>query len=258
MTGITHLGSLVAVLTKGGVLKLATVSRYGAVLRGALAPADFTTTLVDRPVAFLDSRTMILMDRGTTMPESSLRVIDISDPDNPTQIGQYPLPKSTSWAVIVAGTRVIAAGSYRVQVFDAQDRYSLQSTSNPQERERLDIWDFTNPASPILKSRMNLASAKNLVFAGDWGYQAETGLILDMSDPAQPAPAGNFSLPNPSVSQIHDVIASTEFLATVSCRGRYSCRRARFEVACRSQPFQSARYVPVRTFCRRPYQLGNI
>ena len=240
--GITHLGSTVAVMTRGGELKLATVSRYGAVLRSSLALVDYTVPLADRPVAFLDSRTVIVTDRGTTMPNSSIRVIDISDLDNPTQIGQYPLPKSTNWAVVIAGTRVVATASYSVQVFDAQDRYALQpmgntfsfehtgirvyargnyiysmhksNSANPEEPEHLDIWDFSNPASPIIKSRMDLASASNFVFAGDWAYQERTGLILDMSDPAQPTPAGNFSLPNPSVSQMYHVVASTENIAT--------------------------------------------
>lgn len=254
MAGIADLGSLMAVLNKEGVLKLATVSRYGAVRRGTLDLVDFTPTLVDRPVAFLDSRTVIAMDRGMAMPESSIRVIDISDPDYPVQIGQYPLPLSTAWAVITAGTRVVVATSNQMKVFDAQDRNSLQSmggmfffedtvyrvyargnyiysmhrsnSANPEESDYLDIWNFSNPASPILAFRMNVASSKNFVFAGDWAYQTVTGLILDLSDPAHPTPAGNFSLPNPSVDQMFDVLASTEFLVTgnfgwVSSNGYY-------------------------------------
>ena len=47
---------------------------------------------------------------------------------------------------------------------------------------------------------------------GSFAYQAGSGLILDLSDPAYPVPAGNFSLLNTSENQMHQVLASEKYL----------------------------------------------
>ncbi len=238
---MVHHGTTVAVLTGSGYLTLATISRYDAVQRGTLFMTDYSRTLSDRTMAFLDGETLIVLDRGNGTPESYLRVIDISDLDDPQQIGQYPLPKRGSGDALIEGSRVLVAYNFELLIFDAQDAQNLQSLGTHvfddtgtriysrdqwvyvvhrgsqttlQGSENLEVWNFADPSAPSFSHQMNIARASNLVFAENWAYQAGTGLILDISDPSQPVPAGNFSLANTSVSQMTHVLASREYILT--------------------------------------------
>lgn len=235
-------GSSMAVLTYDGVLKIATVSRYGAELRGTIALPDLDPPEPRNPVmAFLDDQTVIVLDGDGLPVPYNIRVVDISDPDLPVEIGYYPLTGGYASSVMTTGSLVLLTYNSRLEVFDAQNRFSLQPLAVHDMGEagiriyvrgsyvyslhnggivpfhgveHLDTWDFSDPVMPVLMNQLNLATANNLVFAGDWAYQESTGLILDLADPADPKPAGNFSLPNTSVSQMSQVLASTEYLLT--------------------------------------------
>ena len=239
--GVARRGSTVATLTNNGVLRISSVSRYGAILRGSVALADIYLPQSDRVLAFLDDETIVIMDSGAGELTYNIRVVDISDPDNPAQIGLYPLSMGYAAHVMTAGSLVIAARDTWVEVFDATDRTSLQflavhnlgstsiridardswmyslhrgSSSGLEGTEYLETWDISDPLNPISTDHLDLPASGHLVFQENWAYQKGSGLILDLSDPAHPAPAGNFSLPNPSVDQHSDVVVSREYLVT--------------------------------------------
>lgn len=234
-------GSTVAVLTNSGTLRLITASRYGAVLRGSLALAEFEKPNSSDGVAFLDPQTLVVLDRGAGDLAYNLRIVDITDPDDPVQIGLYPLTLAYAHKVMVAGSVVLAARGDRVEMIDMADRtapvfldilfmedfsirifageshlYSLHRGSNNTlfGSEYLSTWDISDPQNPVLTDQRGVPNSDDLVLVGNWAYQKGSGMILDLSDPAHPAPAGNFSLPNPSVSQLTEVVASREYIVT--------------------------------------------
>ena len=239
--GMAQRGSSIAALTSDGVLKIATVSRYGAELRGTIVLADLDPPSSDRVVAFLDDQTVIALDGGGSLVPNNIRVVDISDPDLPVEIGYYPLDGGYFMHVMTTDSLVLVTNDTKVKLFDAQNRLSLQpltvhdlgangirtyargtwmysihrgDSSTMLGSEHLKTWDISDPVAPVLADQLNLASPSFLVFAGDWAYQEVTGLVLDLADAANPKPAGNFSLANTSVSQMHSVLASTEYLLT--------------------------------------------
>lgn len=249
--GMAQRGTTLVTLTPTGDLSLVTVSRHGAILRSTLnLPGNFYTPYnQDRTVAFLDDQTLVVLDEryGGGSGPRNIRVVDISNPGQPVQIGQYNLIVENNGLpehVMVAGTKVVVTCPGGYEVFDAQDRLSLQSlayhslniTGNTSAQvqardswlyvfidtpvshigevgpERLDTWDISDPVTPALVSQLNLASPGHLVYSGDWAYQGDSGLILDFSDPANPVPAGNFSQPPaPNVRWVR-IYASGEFV----------------------------------------------
>ncbi|MEN8008468.1 MAG: FlgD immunoglobulin-like domain containing protein, partial [Candidatus Krumholzibacteriota bacterium] len=233
-------GNTVVTLASTGILSVVTASRYGAVLRGTLEFQDgfYSGFDGDRRIAFLDDQTVVALDPTI---DRNIRVVDVSDPEQPAQIGRYPISLGSPTHITVAGSTVVVSSWYGYEVFDAQDRFSLQSlavqaVAGAQYRiyatdsyvhallnapvsplgevgpERLDTWDISDPTAPVLVNQLNLASYGNLFFAGDWAYQGDSGLILDFSDPAHPVPAGNFSQPLPSNISWVTVVAGTEYI----------------------------------------------
>ena len=248
--GMAHQGSTVATLTAGGDLSIVTVSRNSATLHGTLdMPDGFSTPFNrDRTVAFLNDRTLVVLDENHPYSDfRNIRVVDISNLEQPVQLGRYDLIVGDTGLpehVMATGHLVVVTSRGGYEVFDALDRLSLQSlgthsiniTGNTRAQfhardswlyllidspvspigevgpERLETWDLSNPVTPVLVNQLNLASPGNLVFAGDWAFQGTSGLILDFSDPAQPVPAGNFSQPiSPNVKWVI-VQASTEYI----------------------------------------------
>ena len=78
-------------------------------------------------VAFLDDQTLVVLDR---YGPGNIRVVDISDIDNPIQIGQF-LVSFDPGKIFKSGSRVIVTASIQGgangEIFDAQDRLALQS-----------------------------------------------------------------------------------------------------------------------------------
>ena len=86
------------------------------------------------------------------------------------------------------------------------------TSSSLDGREKIQTWDISDPLHPLPTSEFNLAKAGEFTLAGDFAYQAGSGLILDLSNPAIPVPSGNFSLQNPSQNQMNQVLASDKYL----------------------------------------------
>ncbi len=242
---MVHRGSLLAVMSLGKI-SLVSVSRYGSVLRGTVFLPDFDAPASDRVLAFLDEQTLIALDGGSAGVPKNFRVIDITDPDFPVQIGMYPLADPYGPELITTGSLVIVSGVqvnsvFPVQIYDGHDRMDFQHvathdfhwtvsriyargdnlysihrdpTNSLNGLGNFQIWDISDPVYPAFTSDMSVALPSDFVFAGDWAYQKSTGLILDLSDPSVPTPAGNFSVFNLAGNKMWDVQASTEYILT--------------------------------------------
>ncbi len=253
--GVAHQGNKIAILTSDGILSTVTVTRYSAPRRRGILdlPGSFSAPISGyQSVAFLDDQTLVALDRYGA---GNIRVVDISDIDNPIQIGQFPVSFDPG-LIFKSGSRIIVTASIQgganVEIFDAQDRLALQSLkvqnvwgggqsvrthahgswvyslqfrppANPAGfhpmPDRLDTWDFSDPVNPVVISQLNLTSSQMPVFAGDWAYQGSTGLILDLSDPAGPIPAGSFSIPFSIPYEFDHVLAGAEYIVVGNLYG---------------------------------------
>lgn len=243
--GMAHRENTVVTLSATGALSVITVSKYGAVLRGTLELSGgfFTPFIEDRTVVFLDDQTFVVLDqRYPALENREFRVVDISNPEIPIQIGQHSLTLSSVDHVMLAGTMLVFSSRSGYEVFDAQDRLAIRSLAvhdvgtgsyarqnhvyafhrSPESDfgeigpERLDTWDISNPLAPVLIDQMNLNSTGILLFEGDYAYQAKSGLILDLSDPTGPVKAGNFSQPTERAYYPTMVVAGPEYLVVES------------------------------------------
>jgi hypothetical protein len=248
--GMAHRGSTLVTVTALGDLSVVSVSRHEAVLRGSLGFVDgfYTPYNQFQTVAFLDDMTVVVLDEKYPGPPGNrnIRVVDLTNPEQPVQIGQYYMTLEYPENVMAADQMVVVASRGGYEIFDARDRLSLQSqgvhhldiVGNASAQihardswlyvlndapvspigevgpERLDTWDLTAPLEPVLVHQLYLANGGDLVFSGDWAYQEESCLILDLSDPSAPAPAGNFSPPNSSAPNSGSVLASTDYIVT--------------------------------------------
>jgi PKD repeat protein len=103
---------------------------------------------------------------------SGLRVIDISDPANPTEVGFYDTPGYAN-GVAVSGTYAYVADSNGLRVIDISD-----------------------PAHPTEVGYYD-TSAANVAVSGTYAYvAAAAGLrVIDVSDPANPTEVGFYDTP---------------------------------------------------------------
>ncbi len=233
-------GSLMAALTDAGDLAIATVSRHGATLRGTVG-TDMVTPRNDRVMKFFDDQTLVVLDGGDGSNLINLRLFDVTNPDLPTQIGHYPLATSmwNAQDVLIVGSHIVAATNNQVEIFDAQNRLSLQSinqlslgvytsriyaqgsylyhqgSGGPGVTIGLEMFsalDLSDPLAPVATAEIFLSHSTEFVFAEGWAYQTWSGLILDLSDPANPVPAGNFTPKDGAGGLPAKALASTEYL----------------------------------------------
>jgi hypothetical protein len=106
----------------------------------------------------------------------SLQVIDVSNPESPTPIGEYDTPG------IARG--IFVSGNY---AYVADDTFGLQ------------IFDISNPASPTLVGNYDTPGiAWDVAVSDHYAYVADdtTGIqVIDVSNPEEPALAGNCDTP---------------------------------------------------------------
>lgn len=126
-------------------------------------------------------------NRAYLVTSNRLRILDVSNPDNPTQLGAYE--RSALIRVQVVGTLA----------------YVLSLS-------RLLILDVSNPATPTLRAdyRLPHAPATDMELVGNLAYvSVECDLcdgwlsIVDVSDPANPVDHGSTNVP-----QVHNVTVS--------------------------------------------------
>ncbi len=112
---------------------------------------------------------------------AGLRIFDVTDPANPTEVGTYDTPDRAYETVVVGNYAYVADGSTGLVVLDVSD-----------------------PASPMLVGSLALSDlAIGLVVDGDFAYMATRfdGLqILDITNPASPVLVGSVDTPGSAQS----------------------------------------------------------
>ncbi len=129
---------------------------------------------------------------------AGLRVVDISDPANPVEVGFYD---SGNW---MEGVKAVGDVVY------CADGYG-----------GFDIVDVSDPTSPVLLSQTPIEAFFQLDVAGDLVYcaLASFGLkIYDVSDPAAPVLVGTFDFADP-LAHITDVAVSGNHLYVTNKEG---------------------------------------
>lgn len=107
--------------------------------------------------------------------DDGLRVIDVSNRTSPAEVAAYsPSASAYAWDVAVQGSYAyLAAGS-----------------------EGLRVIDISTPATPTPRGQLASCCAKHVTVVGDSAYlgTSDTLLIVDVSDPTDPALLGSLAL----------------------------------------------------------------
>ncbi|MEN8007215.1 MAG: FlgD immunoglobulin-like domain containing protein [Candidatus Krumholzibacteriota bacterium] len=234
MNEFDHRGTLLSIY--GGnpsQLKLVTVSRYGAIERGSYALPDLNHSANWRgSIDFLDDEHLVILDHQSGSDPGSLSVLDITDPDDPQPQDSIGIISTNSATLWTAGSLVLVGHNYSLELIDARDPTALvhagtltvggsfiftsgdwlYSVHTASGGAVLKSWDLSNPASPVVAGEMHLPRLAGFVPTGGFAYQEETGLILDLADPAHPVPAGNLSLANRSLSRMDYMMPGDQYI----------------------------------------------
>ena len=240
LRNLAHHGELLAMLSwLPCQLKLVTVSRYGVVERGSLAMENLNPG--DQPLAFLDDDYLVVSHAGDWQSPPELRMIDISDPDNPIQVGTYdPGDPTLQEALWTTGNLILLGSRHKVAIIDASDPLDLQPGTTlalgaqsifvaeghlyglrtALHGADLTTWNLTDPANPQVTDELPLpVLIGEFVGCGTYAYQQRTGLILDLAIPGQPTPVGNLSLANPTLNTMDGILASDQYIVTGELAG---------------------------------------
>ncbi|MFB0515074.1 MAG: hypothetical protein ACETWG_00535 [Candidatus Neomarinimicrobiota bacterium] len=152
--------------------------------------------------------------------DSSLQIIDISNPASPTLAGSYPLP-DMGFEVFIAGNYAyLASYAAGLRIIDITDPasptlagyYDTPGYSNGvfvagnyayiADYGRLEIIDISNPAAPALAGSSRSGRGFDVFVSGSYAYVADgqSGLrIIDISNPASPTLAGYYDTPGNAI-----------------------------------------------------------
>lgn len=110
-----------------------------------------------------------------------LRVVDVSVPSNPKELGSYDTPGNASHAVVSGNYAYVADGEGGVRIID------ISAPTNPRE-----VSFYETPGTTS-----NVAVAEGYAYIADYSYSSYTyGLqILDVSDPTNPRKLGYHKMP---------------------------------------------------------------
>jgi hypothetical protein len=157
---------------------------------------------------------------------AGLRVVDVSDPSTPREVGFYQIPDLIFSKVVVSGQYAYVitvtegkkgeieavliliidvsnshsphkAGSYSSKskkVYDMDVSGTYAYVTDP---KRLRVIDVSNPSSPREVSTYKVGAPADVIVAGTYAYlTAEWRLrVLDVSNPASPREVGSWDLP---------------------------------------------------------------
>jgi hypothetical protein len=162
----------------------------------------------------------------------SLRVVDISDPKMPVELGAVVF---SDWAYdveVVGNVAYVAAGSSGLRIFDVSNHFTpieighidVTGHANGVAVEQgiaylatsrgLWIIDVSNPAAPI-SIGYNYLFGNDVQIVGGLAYLAGDGLhVLDISDPARPNVLGSIDTPGEGEDVV--VIGGLAYLASRS------------------------------------------
>ena len=138
-----------------------------------------TTVKLSGPVStFVSGRYAYVVSNGT----NNLQIFDVSNPANPTFVGQT-LPTSSGYDYLSGAFAVYVQGRYA---------YVLSSTNN-----ELVIYDVSNPANPTYVGEVgtNLSTPQGIYVSGRYAYVTDniaSGelVIFDISNPVSPVYVG--------------------------------------------------------------------
>ncbi len=156
-----------------------------------------------------------------------VRVIDISDPANPSQVGIYNMVGNITDVAVAGDYAFVANQENGLQVLDISDptNPTLAGSYNTSGSafgvavtgdhafvadygSGLQVIDISDPTSPTLAGSYNTSSwAYRVAVAGDHAFIAnrESGLVvIDISDPTNPTLAGSYNTPNQSYDVVVD------------------------------------------------------
>ena len=91
-----------------------------------------STIFPTRPIPRFSASSRIRSDssgRTLCFPEASpilndwwgVRILNVADPSNPTEVAFYPTPQETAWLALSGNRLYVAEGSYGVEVIDVSD-----------------------------------------------------------------------------------------------------------------------------------------
>jgi len=165
-----------------------------------------------------------------------LRVVDVSDPHNPLEVGFYNTP-GYAWDVFVSGSfAYVADGETGLQVIDVTTAYAPQfkgaldtpgtamdvvisgSTAYVADEDQgLRVLDVSNPAAPTEVGFFKTASrAVGLAFSGAYVYVADdaAGLrIIDAANRSAPKEIGALDTPGNAYAVDINPVTNTAFVA---------------------------------------------
>jgi len=113
---------------------------------------------------------------GTSATFRGLRVVDVSDPDNPRLIGEVAVPGAESVAVDGGPVAVVVSG--RV----------VHQGNRPTDPAGLTTVDISNPAAPRILGFLGMDDVQSVALQGTMVYVSNhIGLhVIDIADPARP------------------------------------------------------------------------
>lgn len=149
-----------------------------------------TLTHVTRDVTVVGNLAYLAVEHN-----NGLRIVDVSDPQSPVQIGQATLDSNFNWAVAVEGQRA----------YLASDIHGIT------------VVDISNPASPtVLGSYDTAGFARGLAVSGSRLFVGDGSnglLILDVSDPTTITELARYTAPDGVAGKIflRDAVAYVAF-----------------------------------------------
>jgi hypothetical protein len=138
---------------------------------------------------------------------SSIAVVDLRDPGNPTVLGSYD-----------TDTTVSAGGAFIAEVVD--NRIYLLHPGNKEQRARLEVLDIGDPEQPQSLSKTELPGyiAEQLAIAGDRAYLLyPSGLeIIDISNPEILTTIGQYEVQNidQNTARAFQLVRDRAYIAT--------------------------------------------
>jgi len=152
---------------------------------------------------------------GASDLQSFYMIMDVTDPVNPVELGQFDIPHTRSWGfrgVITDGNYAyMAFGPSDLYIVDVSDPYNMRPVkgdflnggayelarrgnylyvaSGSYDDNGLYIFDISNPESPLPISYYYYGSPQEITLHGDYAFMAGnsgTSIILDISDPYNP------------------------------------------------------------------------
>lgn len=170
---------------------------------------------------------------GTIGPR--LEAVDVSDPTNPTSIGEVMLPGNGRDVVFAGPLAYVAMGDGGMQIIDISTPSALRLLGqvdpgdhafgiavDPVRRlavvadgiEGLQVIDISNASQPVVLSNCEiLGESRKVVLQGTLAFVADAsaGLsVVDLSNPLSPLLLG--SIPAPTAGNLQDVAVSGRFL----------------------------------------------